>query len=187
MVPTNVDATPEARLFDQKLVLWKELRSAISHEDDLVHQRSTWLLTFEGFLMGGFFVGQTAILGAHTMPHRRMGELFLLFLLLGGLWICVVTAQTISAAHAQVGILREFWLKRYAEESWARCKLRPWWRFDGETVGSTEGRQPAACQFPPLHGEFYFGPLGGMTKIPIVLFLVNLLAVFGCMLLMIWG
>jgi hypothetical protein len=190
MIPKEPTLNPEMRstLFEEKLVLWKELRSAISHEDDLVNHRSTWLLTFEGFLMGGFFLAQTSILRSDAWPYRRLTELFLLSILLAGLWICTVTAQTISAAYTQVAILRQVWLTLYEEEKWPQFELKQWFPFvNREALATLAQRQPDGSQFPPLHGDFKFGFLGGMTTIPTVLFLVNLLAAASCIPLAIRG
>lgn len=47
-----------------KLEYWRELRGLIVHEDNLVNHRFSWLLTYEGFLMGGFFLIQGGLLSA---------------------------------------------------------------------------------------------------------------------------
>jgi hypothetical protein len=85
-----------------KLEYWRELRSMIMHEDNLVNHRFSWLLTFEGFLLGGFFLVQSGILSSKLPPGAIVPvETFLLLVLLLSMWICFITGQTISAAYRQ--------------------------------------------------------------------------------------
>jgi hypothetical protein len=64
---------------DPAIVDWKRVRSAIEHENVLTNQRFTWLLTSQGFLLGGFvlvFQASTkADVRAGLEPGKGVGEL----------------------------------------------------------------------------------------------------------------
>jgi hypothetical protein len=54
--------------FERKARYWDQVRNAIIHEDNLVNHRLTWLLTVEGFLIGGFALVETTILAGKLSP-----------------------------------------------------------------------------------------------------------------------
>ena len=70
--------------FEKKLKYWEQLRNAIVHEDNLVNHRLTWLLTIEGFLIGGFFVVQSVVLSNKLTIIAIWGiEILLIVIFLG--------------------------------------------------------------------------------------------------------
>jgi hypothetical protein len=81
----------------EKLEYWETLRNAINHENELVDHRLTWLLSVEGFLLGGFFVAQGAVL-SHYVPAWAITavQLLLIGIFLAALWFCIIIGAAIS-------------------------------------------------------------------------------------------
>jgi hypothetical protein len=51
-------STTESEQDDEYLVDWGRARAMIEHEDELIHQRMTWLITINAFLFTAFFFSQ---------------------------------------------------------------------------------------------------------------------------------
>ena len=177
----QIDA-PDALI--QKINLYSALRQVIQHEDDLVNQRFTWLLTFEGFLLAGFFVVQSGMLGNIHRSYVVITEVSLAAVLIGSLWICFITGQLIAAATTQVSLVGKLWKQRYKEENWADSRLPQWYRFAASPT--PENKLPAACELPPIHGEFKLSGASSVTAVPFVLLLLNSIAALACIAIAVW-
>lgn len=98
----------------EKLAYWEQFRHAIMHEDNLVNHRLTWLLTIEGFLIGGFFVLQNSMLSKHLAALEIVGiEFLLVLILLGAAAVCYISYLMISCAYEQTRNIRELWFDKY--------------------------------------------------------------------------
>src|ERR1051325_3635716 len=96
----------EESLAEQKRKFWEALRTAIVHEDNLVNHRLTWLLTIEGFLLGGFFLVQNSLLSAKLAIRTVIAiESLLTIIFLGSIWICLISGYLIAAAYQQVALI----------------------------------------------------------------------------------
>jgi hypothetical protein len=163
-----------------KLVMWQQIRGIIVHEDDLVHQRLTWLLTLEGFLMAGFFVVQSAVFSNKGVSSGAeiAAEGFISAVLTGALVICRVVSKTISAAYQQVWSAHQTWERLYPEEKWPLLETPGW--FTSWKAGDEENRRdqsvPVKSQFPPIRGHFKHGRFSSTQMIPVILFGINVLA-----------
>jgi hypothetical protein len=165
----------------QKMEYWREMRALIMHEDNLVNHRFSWLLTYEGFLMGGFFLLQSALLSNKASVSIMVAaELVLLPIMLASMWICFITGQTISAAYRQTAMVYETWVTHYKEERWQRSPVPRWFLQFGQDPHNEAIRLPPGSQFPPLLGKFTYHALGRTVRIPFILCMVNLLAAIGC-------
>ena len=128
-----------------KLEYWRELRSLIVHEDNLVNHRFSWLLTYEGFLMGGFFLIQGGLLSAKIPASALIcAEVFLCVVLMLSMWICYITGQTICAAYKHTANVFQAWVDRFPEEWREACTVPDWLRRWKEESGSF--RQPTFGQ-----------------------------------------
>lgn len=180
-----------SKRFREKLELWIELRNAIIHEDNLVNHRFSWLLTFEGFLMAGFFLVQSAIVANKMSSEAIVGvEVFLVLVLLGSLWVCYISGQTISAAYRQVSSVQQAWKRLFPEEAWTSCQIPKWFfPWAAESPSDSHDAVPPGSEFPPIRGEFTYRQSGRTQRIPFILFSVNLLAIVMSLLiaLVAWG
>jgi hypothetical protein len=171
--------------FEVKLTYWHEMRDLISHEDTLVNHRFSWLLTYQGFLMGGFFLVQSAIADDKlTVPMILGVEVFLLVVMLCSMWICFITGQNISAAQRQATSVYRTWIRRYPEENWPTFPLPRWfWPFSRLSLSAINDpdEPPQGSEFPPLRGYFNYHSLGHTARIPFILCLINLLAAVACL------
>ena len=181
-MPTSVDDA-SARLAT-KIEIFNSLRGVIQHEDDLVNQRFTWLLTFEGFLLAGFFLVQSGMLKDISRGYVIVTELSLAAVLCGSLWICFITGQLIAAATAQVSLVGRIWKRQFPEESWGPAFLAHWYLLQADTPGVTP--LPADCVLPPIHGEFRLSGGTSVVAIPFVLLLINSIAAVACVVIAIW-
>jgi hypothetical protein len=181
--PPDVDW--DSKHLQEKIKVWTELRSAIMHEDNLVNHRFSWLLTFEGFLMAGFFLVQSAIAANKMSPAAIVGvETFLVFILLASLWVCYISGQTISAAYRQVSSIQQAWKRMFPEEAWEACVIPPWflpWR--AKSPSDSLDVAPSGSLFPPIRGEFTYKEVSRTQRIPFILFSINLLAIVMCFLI----
>jgi hypothetical protein len=172
----------QAHDLSQKMSYWSEMRSLIMHEDNLVNHRFSWLLTYEGFLMGGFFLVQNGLLSNNVSVGVVIAaEIFMLPVMLASMWICFITGQTISAAYRQTATVYHTWIRRYPEENWERSDVPPW--FSPFTKGNHRGnptKPPANSEFPPILGGFNYHPLGKTLRIPFILFAINFLGAMAC-------
>jgi prepilin signal peptidase PulO-like enzyme (type II secretory pathway) len=102
---------------DPEIVDWKRVRSAIEHENMLTNQRFTWLLTSQGFLLGGFVL----VFQASTKADARVGleqlfQIVLSALALAGILVSLHLSRGILAAHEQHKRLEDWWVRRRKED-----------------------------------------------------------------------
>ncbi len=187
----------------EKWEYWREMRQIIMHEDNLVNHRFTWLLTFEGFLMGGFFLVQNGLFSNKvSMSVIASAEAFLCVIMLLSMWICYVAGRVISTAYHHSAIVYGKWKSVYADEWWDEEKLPPWFlpiSGDVGVVSTEEIKHPQnhhslasenfevakeaerkVPQFPPLMGKFRYCRFGEAQRIPFALLLINAIAAIGC-------
>jgi len=181
-------ATIPPHISDEKMNYWREMRQLIMHEDNLVNHRFSWLLTYEGFLMGGFFLLQSNLLSNKTSCHVIIvAEIFLLPISLASMLICFISGQTISAAHGQTATVRRAWERRYPEEGWNAAPVSRWFlplTPDLQSESADQFDPPQGSGFPPILGrtkcETRLDKLGLTLRIPFILCTINLLAALSC-------
>jgi hypothetical protein len=86
-------------------------RGHIQHEDELINNRTTWFLVFQGLLFGTFFQA-LELFGPHKLPdssHAKLLVLALSVLCILGAVSSLVAAAAVSAAHAQITHVRQWW------------------------------------------------------------------------------
>jgi len=86
-------------------------RGQIRHEDELINNRTTWFLVFQGLLFGTFFQA-LGLFEPHKLPHSSHAELLVMalsILCILGAVSALVAAAAVSAAHAQITHVREWW------------------------------------------------------------------------------
>src|SRR4051794_39612203 len=146
--------------FEEKRKYWEQLRNAIVHEDNLVNHRLTWLLAIEGFLLGGFFLGQSAVLANKLTAGASGGmELLLVMSFLGECWIAYISGSLNAAAYLQIGFIRNSWLRKYPEEQRHIPRLPRWIR--GSSV-----LPEAARENPYQYEEEAEGPSDKLPEYP---------------------
>ncbi|MGX7004113.1 hypothetical protein [Caballeronia sp. KNU42] len=105
---------------DQFITDWKRARNLIEHEDELIHQRTTWLATINAFLFSGYFLGQKADTSTN---FKSIAELLLWIIPLIGVCISASIMVGIVAAMRQLTIVRNWWQRRKADDprNFAEC------------------------------------------------------------------
>jgi len=96
---------------DPEIVDWKRVRSSIEHENTLTTARFSWLLTSQGFLLGGFvllFQGLAKADGNWTPKF----QVVLAGLALAGILMSVLLSRGLRAAHDQHKRLEHWWKNR---------------------------------------------------------------------------
>ncbi|MEW6139017.1 MAG: hypothetical protein AB1733_12350 [Thermodesulfobacteriota bacterium] len=159
----------------EKLAYWEQFRHAIMHEDNLVNHRLTWLLTIEGFLIGGFFVLQNSILSKHLAALEIVGiEFLLVLILLGAAAICYISYLMISCAYEQTRNIRELWFNKYKEERREEQPVPGTWR-PCDPVSSL-----TIHDLPTIMGHFRYPRWFTTKSIPLILLLINIILVLSC-------
>lgn len=108
-------ATPPPRMPHQlsDYEAFQLVRDGIKHEDELTHQRLTWLLTAEAFFLTAFGVLAGILV---TKDHSWMETLagFLVLILFSGaaIWLCLIVRYSVDAADAQLHVLKNWWYTR---------------------------------------------------------------------------
>lgn len=98
---------------DADLVDWKRVRSSIEHENHLMNHRLTWLLTSQGFLLGGFLLVFQASTGDKIAEASRPFCRYVMAALAGtGIPIAVFLRLSLRAAEQQHDELRQWWDRR---------------------------------------------------------------------------
>jgi hypothetical protein len=96
------------------MVMFREIRNYIEHEDNIINARTTWFMTFNSFLFGGFslvIVGMTA-----KQPELELQQLRAIIVLLFsaiGVALAVTTNLSVRAAYSAIRKLRIFWSTHY--------------------------------------------------------------------------
>jgi hypothetical protein len=142
------DAHPPVSLhsFDHLTELYKVYRDYMKHEDDLLNQRTTWLLVIQGFLFATL-----AVLGEWVSPKDPLSDLlrterlYLIYVLVGvGIFIAVAAFISILAANEAIDSLQEKWEKElrehYRAEDW---DLFPEIAGGGHKKAKARGKTPA--------------------------------------------
>jgi hypothetical protein len=99
------------------IVDWKRIRSQIEHEDTLVHYRISWLLTFNGFLLAGFFVGVSSLKENASAEVHSLVRLFFCLIPLLGIISSASIWQSARAAVLQIAYLNHWWIKQLENSS----------------------------------------------------------------------
>ena len=169
---------------ERKGAYFERVRSLVVHEDDLVNNRLTWLLTVEGFLIAGFVVAQQSVLSNNQRFAVVAGtEVLFAIIFLGAAWICYITGVNISAAFAQVAAVRVAWVKRYGVERRPQDPIFPRW-FRDPIDGEKHPDETSPAEYPPVFGSYRYrrchlvlNYLMSATRIPFILLVINLAAV----------
>lgn len=107
---SQTDATfPFDEYKDPFLADWKRVREQIAHEDELIHQRTTWLITINAFLFGGFFLSQK---GDAVDEFKTLADYFSWLIPLVGVALSWAAQVGIEAAMRQVKLISNWWIQR---------------------------------------------------------------------------
>ncbi len=166
--------------------LWSMARTAVTHEDGLVNQRLTWLISSHWFLIGGFAAIQAGLFaGKDKTPWMMIVvvESFLVVLFLFAIWLCTVVASSVESAFEHLRHIKEWWYSIYPEERLpARLQVvvSAFPKPSKMDCPLPEGH--ATKDFPPIMGDFGFMPCAGTSRIPFVfLYLDLVIIVFSAM------
>ena len=83
--------------------LYRVLRDRIEHSDNLVNQRLTWILTYQGFMFLAFFTAAAAT----SFPTKRP---ILVVLALLGIVVCTLGTLSIRGHFQHVANMQRLWL-----------------------------------------------------------------------------
>jgi hypothetical protein len=108
---------------------YQTIREYIKHEDGLIHQRTTHLVSVQTFLLGGMFLPRLIDILAAPKDHQQAGQLmkdlsqvdypfFLAILVVIGLLTSLASAHSIRAASRSIDNLRRRWRLILAENPW---------------------------------------------------------------------
>jgi len=176
---------------------FERVRSLVEHEDELVNDRLTWLLTIEGFLIGGFIVAQTTFLSSEPATSVvAWTEILFAFVFVAAIWICYITGVNIAAAYEQVAAVSRAWEKRYPAEiipvpDYPQWITEPVLPGDHKPNGPNLPKEKAIAdaekgikaEYPPIFGSYRHEKhprikrwFTSAKRIPFILMLINLLA-----------
>lgn len=89
------------------------VRDGIKHEDDLTHQRLTWLLTAEAFFLTGFGVLAGILFAKEPPPFVALaGGLVLVLFSFAAIRLCQIIQYAVDAADAHLHLLKNWWYER---------------------------------------------------------------------------
>lgn len=97
---------------DGTVEVFELLRRYVAHEDELVHQRTTWFLTLNSFL----FASIALVLSAEAAPpYIAEWQVSLFFILVGiaGLTSSVTASYGIWAAYSSTKAIKDLWVDKY--------------------------------------------------------------------------
>lgn len=88
---------------------WKRVRGQIEHEDDLINQRITWLITTNAFLFAAFFLSQKK---DSVDSFLSLAKYFSVAIPIIGILFSVTYLTAIDAAMSQIKLINEWWKER---------------------------------------------------------------------------
>ena len=94
---------------DKVMAIWKRVRSCIEHEDALVNQRMSWMWAFNGFLLAAYALILSRFRELAGSSVKDLAKIFLAFIPVLGVVLCISVWQGISAAMKQIGHLDNWW------------------------------------------------------------------------------
>jgi hypothetical protein len=98
---------------DLGIVNWKRIRSSIEHENTLVNHRVGWLLTSQLFLFGAFAAVFNAALNKDVLATSLHVQVFLVAVSCVAITICLFVTVSLDAAHRQMGLLEDWWIRHH--------------------------------------------------------------------------
>ena len=124
---------------DLGIVNWKRIRLALEHENNLLNNRVTWLITTQGFLLAacGIIFG---LLLKEPQGTYFKGEKIIINIVVGSLCMTSIAAIAISV-YLSKGI-------KAAQDQ--HCRLQEWWDNYGKFTSATE--HPPICGCEPVIG-----------------------------------
>jgi hypothetical protein len=168
----------------EKLEYWEALRNAINHENELVDHRLTWLLSAEGFLLGGFFLAQGAVLSGDVPTWAIIAvQVLLIVIFFAALWFCIIIGAAISAAYQQISRIRNVWHRRYPNEERHPENWPNWfWRDEPLPLAAEDRVRPSdpPAELPPITGRCLPSNWRGTSRIPSLIFFVNVAVIAVC-------
>lgn len=170
---------------------FKLVRAAIEHEDNLVNQRLTWLLTTHGFLLALFSALQPVIISNLYKLHDyiHLIEAYLGFVVVIAAFISLVVGRTVTCANLHIDHLSQWWMQKYPDQFQERLSLGDWGR---STFGFeyrrmlpkqryyTEDRA-STTTYPPICGMFHAFWLSRVVAIPYILAFLDIVMMLACL------
>jgi hypothetical protein len=86
----------------------------------------------------------------------------------------------ISAAFGQIALIRRAWLEKYPQERRKDKPPLPAWFLASGVLTDDFGGAETGPEFPPIMGDFAYSWFRCSQRIPFILFFINVLAVLGC-------
>lgn len=114
-VRSVVGRVPGPDLSDSnEMAMFREIRKYIEHEDNIINARTTWFMTFNSFMFGGFslVVVGMAEQSASEETKQLQAIIVLLFSVIG-VALAVTTNLSVRAAYSAIRKLRIFWTTHY--------------------------------------------------------------------------
>ncbi len=147
-----------------KTQYWKMGRDVIKHEDGLIHQRLSSLLTVQGLLLSAYLVLQAAALsGKIGDVLSLLVQGFLVIVFLFAIWFCLLIGKAVDCASKHMSTTRQWWHKKYGEAH----------------AISTAQEAAVNADFPQILGHFPKIRWGlRYANLPYVLAILNLVVVF---------
>jgi hypothetical protein len=114
--PYNPYTSAWTEFADQSVVDWKRVRAALEHENLLINQRFTWLLSCQGLLLAGYVLAfQSSVKPANVRPEL-VSQIVLFALAFAGILTSLFLSRGIHAAHQQHDVLKRWWVDNYIEK-----------------------------------------------------------------------
>jgi len=85
---------------------WNRVRALIEHEDDLIHQRTTWLITSNAFLFTGYFLSQGSV---KTENSSELTNYLIWLIPLISIVLSYTIKAGIEAAMSQIKTTNGWW------------------------------------------------------------------------------
>ncbi len=180
---TKAQRAPNGDTGDDKGKYFERIRSLVVHEDDLVNNRLTWLLTIEGFLISGFvLVQQSALSNDPPFAVIACTEGLFICIFIAAIWICYITGVNIAAAYEQVAAVSRMWENLYEEEKIEPPPPYPMWI--REPPDAAQDPPKSKAEYPPVFGCYKYATrhrlktwFTSAKRIPFILMVINLLAI----------
>jgi hypothetical protein len=115
---TTPNLFPPEGQFDEfkapDIALWKLFRAELEHENNLVNQRLTWLLSSQTFMFAAFALVLSEWLKTEIKQEYHLVPLFLGLLCCYGIYMCFVVMVAVGRAHRQLARLQKLYSERIA-------------------------------------------------------------------------
>jgi uncharacterized BrkB/YihY/UPF0761 family membrane protein len=102
------------------------IQGRLAHEDDLINQRISWLVSSQSFLLSAYAITLNGITGVQGHPHGAVQEKLISFLPMVGIACVILVAVAMVGGLYAIKDLRQLAVQRFPKDLFYLVCKRKW-------------------------------------------------------------